>query len=102
MDERQKRFLASLVAGSALSLTLGVTASAEEVTNTEIQESISQTNEVGSTNGTGSTGTTGTGTTDTNGTGTTETNGTGTTGSTGSNRGTTGAQTGTASTTPNR
>ena len=29
MDERQKRILASLVAGSALSLTLGVTASAE-------------------------------------------------------------------------
>ena len=34
MDERQKRFLASLVAGSALSLTLGVTASAQEVTDT--------------------------------------------------------------------
>ena len=79
MDERQKRILASLVAGSALSLTLGVTASAEEVTNTEIQESISQTNEVGSTNGTGSTGSTGTGTTDTNGTGTTGPTGTGTT-----------------------
>ena len=99
MDERQKRILASLVAGSALSLTLGVTASAEEVTNTEIQESISQTNEVGSTtgtgttdtngtgttgtNGTGSTGSTGTGTTDTNGTGTTDTTGTGTTDTTG-------------------
>ena len=31
MDERQRRILASLVAGSALSLTLGVTASAEGI-----------------------------------------------------------------------
>ena len=31
MDERQKRILVSLVAGSALSLTLGVTASTEGV-----------------------------------------------------------------------
>ena len=59
MDERQKRILASLVAGSALSLTLGVTASAEgvETPEAELTPAASQAPQTPATNGENNTNT---------------------------------------------
>lgn len=85
MDERQKRILASLVAGSALSLTLGVTASAEgvETPEAELTPAASQAPQTPATNGENNTNTenstSGTETTDKTETTGTETTGTETT-----------------------